>query len=128
MAGRKRLLKEIEKLDNLEKPLSNATVHGVATLISPVKKGRACNFFDGALTDGSTKVCLVGFNSAQQRNIKQFVDSKEALQLSDCEIKQARRGSNMEIMLKGTTEIKASPRKFKISKIDLDETHHLRLN
>ena len=28
----------------------------------------------------------------------------------------------MEIMLKGSTQIKVSPRKFEISKIDLDDT------
>ena len=63
----------------------------------------------------------MGFNLGQQKTIKQFLNSKEALQFDECEIKQARRGSNMEIMLKGTTQIKVSPRKFEVSKTDLDD-------
>ena len=38
--------------------------------------------------DGTTKASLVGFNAGQQKSIKWFMDSKEALQLSDCEVKK----------------------------------------
>ena len=34
-----------------------------------------CNYFDGAITDGSMKVRVVGFNPGQQKTIKQFMDS-----------------------------------------------------
>ena len=74
---KKRSLEEIYHLNNLDKSLANVTVHGIVTSVPPVKKGHTCNFFDGALTDGTSKVHLVGFNSGQQKTIKQF---KEALQ------------------------------------------------
>ena len=42
--AKKRSFEEIDNLDDLDKPLANATVHGVVTSVSPVKKGRTCNF------------------------------------------------------------------------------------
>lgn len=119
--AKKRLFNEVDKLDDLSKPICNATLHGVVASVSPLKKGRTCNYFEGFITDGSSKLRVVGFNPGQQKTIKQFMDTKETLQLTDCEVKQARRGNSMEILLKGNTEIKESPKKFKLSKLDLDD-------
>ena len=80
--AKKRLFDEVNKLDDLSKPICNATLHGIVASVSPLKKGRTCNFFEGFITDGSSKVCVVGFNPGQQMAIKQFMDSKEALQLT----------------------------------------------
>ena len=49
------------------------------------------------------------------------MDSKEALKLTHYKVKQARRGNSMEILLKGNTEIKESPQKLMLSKLDLDD-------
>ena len=48
------------------------------------------------------------------------MSSKQPLSLEDCEIKPARRGSKMEIMLKGTTKLNKSPKKIKISTLEYD--------
>ena len=37
------------------------------------------------------------------------------VQLTDCQIKPARRGTDMEIMFKATTKLKPSPMKFDVS-------------
>ena len=39
----------------------NATVHGVIRSLSPLKKGKASNFFHANLTDGKTQMRVVGF-------------------------------------------------------------------
>ena len=56
---------------------------------------------------------LVGFNSKHRRTMGDYMDKKEAIQLSDCEIKKARRGEKMEVVLKGSTTISGSPKKSK---------------
>ena len=85
------------------KPMSSAALHGVVPSLSPLKRAHLLYYLDGTITDGSKKVRVVGFNPGQQKAIKQFMDSKQSVQFSDCEVKQARRGESMEILLKGTT-------------------------
>lgn len=89
--------KKTTRQDKLDKSLSNTMLHRVVASVSLVKKGRTYNYFKGTQTDGTTMVCLVGFNADQQKSIKQFIDSKEAPKFSDCELKQANRGMNMGI-------------------------------
>ena len=113
--AKKRLFDEVDKLDNLSKPICNPTLRGVVASVSPLIKERTCNYFKGFITDGTSKLRVVGFNPGQQKTIKQFMHTKETLQLTDCTVKQACRGNSMEILLKGNTEIKESPKIFKFS-------------
>ena len=117
--ARKRPIEEV--LDKLENPASNVTVHGIVTSLSPVKKGRNSNYFDGSLCNGTAKVRMIGFNQSQQKVMKQLMDDKQAVQLQDCEIKQARWGEKMEIMLKGSTQVLKSPNKFDVSSLDFKD-------
>ena len=52
-----------EEMSNLKDAgtSENATVHGVITSLSPMKKGRSSNFFHTNISDGETKLRLVGF-------------------------------------------------------------------
>ena len=59
------------------------------------------------IADGTSKTSLVGFSSFQQKHISNFKERKQA---EDCEIKQAPRGTKMEVMLKGGTRIEDSPK------------------
>ena len=54
--AKKRQFNEVDKLDDLTKPICNATLHGIVASVSPLKKGHTCNFFEGFITDGSSKV------------------------------------------------------------------------
>ena len=42
----------------------SASVHGVRCSISPLKKGRNSEYFDGELSDGTQNVRLVGFKKS----------------------------------------------------------------
>jgi len=42
------------------------------------------------------------------------MERKQAVVLNDCQIKKAKRGSNMEVILKRTNAIGPSPKKFKV--------------
>ena len=47
--------------------------------------------------------------------------TKQPIKLEDCEVKQARRGTKMEVMLKGSTKIADSPKKFNIPSADFED-------
>ena len=51
-------------------------MYGVLTSISPVKKGRKQNYFEGTVTDGSSKLRLVGFNTKLQKQISDMMSKK----------------------------------------------------
>ena len=53
---RKRLFEEIEHLTDLQ-PMTNASVHGAIVSISPVKKGKSSEYFEGLLSYGIAPPC-----------------------------------------------------------------------
>ena len=56
-----------QEVDNYDvvKGMPSASVHGVLTSVSPVKKGRRQNYFEGKVSNGNSKLRFVGFNSKQ---------------------------------------------------------------
>ena len=103
---------ELEEVDSLEEPVSTASLHAVVSSLSPVKKGRNSDYFEGTVTDGKSTVRLVGYKRSQQSKIKRFMDKQQPILLDYCEIEKARCGQRMEIMLKVSTAITSSPKKF----------------
>ena len=49
----KRNKEEVEDFEEVDEPLASASVHGVISSLSPIKKGRNSNYFDGTVSDGS---------------------------------------------------------------------------
>ena len=49
------------------------------------------------------------------------MEKKQPVKIDDCEVRQARRGQMMEIVLKGCTKIVMSPKKFDFANILVDE-------
>ena len=103
---------ELEEIDSLEEPVSTASHHAVVSSLSPVKKGRNSDYFEGTVTDGKSTVRLVGFKRSQQSKIQRFMHKQQPILLDDCEIKKARCGPRMEIMQKVSTATTSSPKKF----------------
>ena len=62
----------------------NAKVHGVFTLVSPMKAGKKCEFFKGELSDGKSKVRLFGFDSGVQKQLTKFRAKGEPVSLGKC--------------------------------------------
>ena len=72
----------------------------VLTYILSVKNGRKHNYFEGRVTDGSSKLQLVVFNTQQKKQMSDMMSKKKPIQIENCEIKPSRMGDKMEIMLK----------------------------
>ena len=47
----------------------NATINGVLTSLSTMKKGKTSNFFHANLTNGKTKLRLVGFQDMHRKRL-----------------------------------------------------------
>ena len=105
----------------MDEPRSTASIHGVISSLSPIKKGCKSNYFDGSVSDGKSKVRLVGFSPSQRTRMKNMMERKQAVKFDDCEIRHAGRGQKMEIVLKGKTKISMSPKKFDFANILIEE-------
>lgn len=118
--ARKRLFHEVADFVSISTPLPDATLHAAVADVSPVKKGRSSIYFDGTLTDGTSKMRMVGFSCEQRKRLAAFADTSRSVQLINCEIKQSREGDKMEIpvILKKFTDIKESPKGIDISNLD----------
>ena len=112
---------EVDKVESLDEPLSSAHIHGVISSLSPIKKGCKSNYFDGSVSNGKSKVRFVGFSPSQRTRMTHLMEKKQPIQLNDCEARPARRGQKMEILLKGSTKISVSPKKFDFSNIFIEE-------
>ena len=64
---------------------------------------------------------MVGFSSSQQKCLDGFLENREPIQLTDCEVKKARRGEDMEVLLKSSTKITKSKRIFNIPEAEFKD-------
>jgi len=58
----------------------------------------------------------------QQMIMNDFLERKEAVELKNCQIQQARKGHSMEVLLKNTTEITGSPKKIHVSSLEFEDS------
>jgi len=88
----KRSFEEVDNFDVVEKGRASASVHGVLMSVSPVRKGRKQNYFEGKMSDGSSKLRFVGFDLKQQKKMSEMLPKKQAIEIENCEIKPSRWG------------------------------------
>ena len=110
---------EFDDVSSVDGPSPNAKIHGVLTTLSPVKKSRTCNYFDGELTDGKLNMRLFGFDSAEgvRRKLQVFQGKDATVMLSNCEVKRSRKGQQLEIFLGKESQVEVSAKKFDVSSI-----------
>ena len=101
--------------DDVDGPAVNTTTHGAVISLSPVKRGRHSIFFDGMLSNETSKIRLVGFDVAQQKKLQDFQLKKIPVELVNCEVKESRYGEGYQPMLKSGSGIKESSKIMDIS-------------
>ena len=87
----------------------NATIHGIVQCVSPMKRGKSTNYFEGKLSDGQAHMRLVGF---QDSRLSSFQNESAPVSLTHCKIKRARDSDDLEVMLNAGTRLTKSPKKF----------------
>ena len=84
--AKKRSYEEIQNIDDVKGPISSTSIHGAVVTLSPVKKGRKSNFFDGMLADETSQIRLVGFQGMQQRKLNELYQKNVPVELENCEV------------------------------------------
>ena len=69
-------------------------------------------YFEGTLADEKGSVRVVGFDAHQQRQLSTWMESKQPVEIVNCKIQKQLHGQEMEVVLGGSSEISASPRKY----------------
>ena len=80
---------EFEKLE-FASPTKRAKVHGVLTSVSQMQtpiSGKK-SYFHAQLSDDSTSVRVVGFESSQQEQLASKYDTQQPITLEGCELKK----------------------------------------
>ena len=67
MACKRKLEFEVDDFESVTEPIDSASIHGMVSDISRVKKGRYSEFFEGSVYDGQSSIRLVGFKKTQQK-------------------------------------------------------------
>ena len=118
MQTRKCEVAEFEDISSILHPSPNAKLHGVVTSVSPMKKGKSCSYFDGEISDGKGSMRMFGFDSGVRRKLIEHQSQNDAVSLSYCEIKHARQGDQLEVLVNKFTEIEKRTKEFNVTKLD----------
>ena len=58
---------ELPSLESVSEPVLSTCIDGAVTGLSIVKKGKKNSYFDGSVSDGKTKLRIVGFRGGQHK-------------------------------------------------------------
>ena len=114
MAEKRKL--EFDSLSGVSEAES-ADIHGVIASVSPMKKGKRASYFNCKLTDGEVQMRVVGFCGGQQKKLSSFMEKSESVSLKNCQIKRARQAEELEIVLRSSSGVELSPKKFTVGDI-----------
>lgn len=94
----------------------SAKVHGVMTSLSPIKASTSgkTKYFHGELTDGQNRVRFVGFDTKMHQRLSDFHETKKPVLLSHCEVKQGKYSSDLEVVVRCSSEVEHSPSKIEV--------------
>lgn len=96
----------------------NASVHGVISKLSPMKKGRNATYYEGSLSDGQQDVRIFGFQERQQKRLLKFNESKDPVSITNCAVKRSAYDDKLEIQIKQYTGIDNSTKCFDVESND----------
>ena len=114
MAEKRKL--EFDSLSGVSEAES-ADIHGVIASVSPMKKGKRASYFDCKLTDGEVQMRVVGFHDGQQKKLASFMEKSESVSLKNRQIRSARQAEELEVVLRSSSGVELSPKKFTVGDI-----------
>ena len=119
MAKRKLDFADIEEMDDNEE-IGSASIHGVVTQVSLVKVSKKGNrYFHREVSDGRSTLRFVGFVDKQQKQLKEFLQTRRSVEMRNIQVKASLRDTTKkEILVKGATKICASSQEFDTTGIE----------
>ena len=94
----------------------HARIHGVMTEISPMKdsKNGKSKYFNGKICDGKTSARFVCFDKKMHEKLSNITEKKQPLVLSNCEVKESKYSTGLEVVVRNTSEVLSSPKKMNV--------------
>jgi len=74
----------------------NAKIRGVVTEMSPMKKAKMCDYFDGELADDKARGRLFGFDDNIRKKLLEYQQNKDSVVIGKCEVKHARKCDELD--------------------------------
>ena len=124
----KRKLEEFDASDVQNS--KGATVHGIVTDLSPVKKSKKnekIQYFKGELSDDKGCVRIISFEPSMRQPLYESLSKKSPISVVNCEVRDAREGGQ-EILVSNTCKIQASPKKFDVTTLKHQEPTMIQMN
>lgn len=76
---------------------------------------------------GPKKIRFVGFSADKAKQLEQHLHNKEPVILTDCCVKQARYGNQLEILVSDRTDISTSDIAFEVTDLDMSQSEESKL-
>ena len=92
-------------------------MHGIVTGLSPIMPSSGKLFFEDTFSDCGRFLRLVGFNSEQQKKLSTFQDNEEPVAPTNCYLTRGKWGDDLEIIVKDSTTVMKSPKKYTLDGI-----------
>ena len=108
-------MSSFETVTDIE-PSENANIHGIIAYVSPMKDSP---YLDAKLCDGERKVRVVGFISNQRKRLPNDEGTMDPVALNNIKVKKSKTSDDLEVVLKSTSQVQASPKKFSKAKVAL---------
>ncbi len=96
-------------------------VHGMVTSVTPMKGKSANKFFDGYVSDRVKKLRFIGLSTDKTKQLEQRLSNKEHVILTECCIKHARYGNQLEVIIGDRTDISTPALTFEVEDLDIAE-------
>ena len=71
-------------------------------------------FCDGEISDGKSAMQVYGYDEGVRRKLLSFEESKSAVAISACEVKKARRGEDLEVLVGKKTGVFKSEKEYDV--------------
>ena len=87
MAQKRKMPIEFEDVSSVCEAES-ANVYALVANVSPMKKGKKVEYFEGKMTDGAMQMRVVGFQGNQQKKLSDFQEKMGVgVSLENCQVK-----------------------------------------
>ena len=102
---------QILLVDSLHNNLHWSQVYSLSSLEN--------NYFEGEITDGVAVIRIVGFDRTHYSQMVQFWHKKMMVTLNNCQIKQSKFATDLEILFRNYTTLERSDVTFDLSNWDM---------
>ena len=105
----------VRDISDITQSSPTATVSGVLTTLSPMKKASKSSFFNGSITDDKMSMRIYGFDTNVRKRLADF--EQAPLVFGNCEVKRSRiQPHELEVFVPSHTKVHNNDKSYSIDK------------